>query len=76
MVEVPSIAPQVVPMASARSARRARGSLPFTFSITEGIAFGFISYAALKLAAGRAHEVRALVAFFAVAFLLRALFLT
>jgi AGZA family xanthine/uracil permease-like MFS transporter len=50
--------------------------MPFTFSITEGIAFGFISYAALKLAAGRAHEVRALVAFFAVAFLLRALFLT
>jgi len=27
--------------------------MPFAFSITEGIAFGFISYALLKLVAGR-----------------------
>jgi adenine/guanine/hypoxanthine permease len=31
--------------------------MPFTFSIAEGIAFGFISYAALKLLTGRAREV-------------------
>ena len=32
-------------------------SMPFTFSIAHGIAFGFISYAALKLLCGRASEV-------------------
>ncbi len=32
-------------------------TMPFTFSIAEGIAFGFITYAALKLATGRAREV-------------------
>jgi len=32
-------------------------SMPFTFSIAEGIAFGFISYAVLKLLTGRAREV-------------------
>ncbi|GAB3387872.1 NCS2 family permease [Massilia agri] len=31
--------------------------MPFTFSIAEGIAFGFITYAALKLLTGRAREV-------------------
>jgi AGZA family xanthine/uracil permease-like MFS transporter len=31
--------------------------MPFTFSIAEGIAFGFISYALLKLLTGRAREV-------------------
>lgn len=31
--------------------------MPLTLSITEGIAFGFISYSVLKLAAGRAREV-------------------
>ncbi|MCC2974951.1 NCS2 family permease [Massilia sp. IC2-476] len=31
--------------------------MPFTFSIAEGIAFGFISYAVLKLLTGRAREV-------------------
>ncbi len=31
--------------------------MPFTYSITYGIAFGFISYALLKAAAGRSHEV-------------------
>lgn len=49
--------------------------MPFTFSITEGIAFGFVSYAALKLVAGRAREIHPLVAFFAVLFVLRAVFL-
>ncbi|MEX5746004.1 NCS2 family permease [Massilia sp. X63] len=32
-------------------------AMPFTFSIAEGIAFGFISYAVLKLLTGRAREV-------------------
>ena len=31
--------------------------IPFTYSIAEGIAFGFIAYAALKLATGRARQV-------------------
>jgi AGZA family xanthine/uracil permease-like MFS transporter len=31
--------------------------MPFTFSIASGIGLGFITYAALKLAAGRASEV-------------------
>jgi adenine/guanine/hypoxanthine permease len=32
-------------------------AMPFTFSIAHGIAFGFVSYAAIKLLAGRAREV-------------------
>jgi AGZA family xanthine/uracil permease-like MFS transporter len=36
-------------------------AMPFTFSIAEGIAFGFISYAVLKLLTGRAREVRPVV---------------
>ena len=35
--------------------------MPLTVSITEGIAFGFIAYAGLKLATGRAREVHWLV---------------
>jgi len=35
--------------------------MPLTVSITEGIAFGFIAYAVLKLATGRAREVHPLV---------------
>ncbi|WP_306397685.1 NCS2 family permease [Telluria beijingensis] len=35
--------------------------MPFTYSIAEGIAFGFISYAVLKLLTGRAREVRPVV---------------
>ena len=31
-------------------------AMPFTFSIADGIAFGFISYAAIKVAAGRYRE--------------------
>jgi len=47
----------------------------FSMSITEGIAFGFISYALLKLAAGRFREVHALVYVFAALFILRYAFL-
>ena len=32
-------------------------AMPFTFSIAHGIAFGFISYAAIKLLAGKARQV-------------------
>ncbi|UVW27151.1 NCS2 family permease [Massilia sp. H6] len=32
-------------------------AMPFTFSIAEGIAFGFITYAVLKLLTGRARQV-------------------
>ena len=35
-------------------------TMPFTFSITEGIAFGFIAYALLMLCAGRGREVHPL----------------
>ncbi len=46
-------------------------TMPFGFSITEGIAFGFISYAVLMLAAGRGREVHALLYVFAVLFVIR-----
>jgi AGZA family xanthine/uracil permease-like MFS transporter len=49
--------------------------MPFAFSITEGIAFGFISYALLKLISFRAKEVHALVYLFAALFVLRYVFL-
>ena len=45
--------------------------MPLAVSITDGIAFGFISYAALKLAAGRAGEAHWLVYLFAVLFVIR-----
>jgi AGZA family xanthine/uracil permease-like MFS transporter len=44
---------------------------PLTFSITDGIAFGFISYALLKLVTGRAKEAHWLIYFFAVLFIIR-----
>jgi len=50
--------------------------MPLTFSITEGIAFGFISYAVLKLLSGRAREANAFIYVFAVLFLLRYAFMT
>jgi AGZA family xanthine/uracil permease-like MFS transporter len=50
--------------------------MPFAFSITEGISFGFISYAVLMAAAGRAREVHPLLYFFAALFLLRFALLT
>ena len=45
--------------------------MPLTVSITEGIAFGFIVYAGLKLATGRAREVHWIVYVCAVLFLIR-----
>ncbi len=46
--------------------------MPFSgFSITEGIAFGFISYVFIKMLAGRGKEVHWLIALFALLFLVR-----
>jgi AGZA family xanthine/uracil permease-like MFS transporter len=49
--------------------------MPFAFSITEGIAFGFISYALLKLITRRGREVHGLVYLFAALFVVRYMFL-
>jgi adenine/guanine/hypoxanthine permease len=49
--------------------------MPFAFSITEGIAFGFIAYSLLKLVSGRYREVPALVYIFAALFVARYIFL-
>ncbi|HZP47082.1 MAG TPA: NCS2 family permease [Vicinamibacterales bacterium] len=49
--------------------------MPLTLSITEGIAFGLMSYALLKAAAGRGRDAHPLVYVFAVLFLGRYLFL-
>jgi AGZA family xanthine/uracil permease-like MFS transporter len=49
--------------------------MPLTVSITEGIAFGVIAYALLKLATGRAREVHGLMYAFGVLFVLRYAFL-
>jgi len=45
--------------------------MPLTFSITDGIAFGFISYALLKLVTGRAREAHWLIYAFALLFIVR-----
>ena len=45
--------------------------MPFTYSIAEGIAFGMISYAAVKLLTGKGKEVSGLVYVLALVFLLR-----
>lgn len=45
--------------------------MPFTYSIANGIAFGFISYAALKLLTGRARSVAPIVWVIAAVFVLR-----
>jgi AGZA family xanthine/uracil permease-like MFS transporter len=46
-------------------------TMPLAFSITDGIAFGFITYAILKVATGRARELDPLVYVFAGLFLVR-----
>ncbi|WP_254789465.1 NCS2 family permease [Variovorax sp. OV329] len=45
--------------------------MPFTYSIANGLAFGFISYAAIKLATGRARDVHAMVWIIAAVFLFK-----
>jgi AGZA family xanthine/uracil permease-like MFS transporter len=46
-------------------------AMPFTFSIAEGIAFGFISYAAIKVTTGRHRDVHPAVAILAVLFVVK-----
>lgn len=46
-------------------------SMPLTFSIAHGIAFGFIAYAAIKLLAGRIREISPTMAILAVAFVVK-----
>ncbi len=45
--------------------------IPFTYSIAHGIAFGFITYAALKLATGQARKVKPIVWLIAAIFLFK-----
>jgi AGZA family xanthine/uracil permease-like MFS transporter len=49
--------------------------MPLTFSITEGIAFGFITYTFLKLVTGKIKEVPSLIYIFSILFILRYIFL-
>jgi AGZA family xanthine/uracil permease-like MFS transporter len=50
-------------------------TMPFTFSIAQGVAFGFITYAALKLLTGRVTEVKATVWVIALVFLFKQAYL-
>ena len=49
--------------------------MPFTFSIAHGIAFGFVTYTATKILAGRVRELSPMVAVIAVLFVLKFAFL-
>ncbi|MGE5652624.1 NCS2 family permease [Noviherbaspirillum sp. UKPF54] len=49
--------------------------MPFTYSIANGVAFGFISYAGLKLFTGRAKEVPIIVWIIAAVFVFRYVYL-
>jgi adenine/guanine/hypoxanthine permease len=49
--------------------------MPFTYSIANGVAFGFVSYAGLKLLTGRARQVKAIVWIIAATFLFRFFYL-
>ncbi len=50
-------------------------TMAYTFSITEGIAFGFISYSLLKLVSRRFREVHWIIYLFSLLFILRYIFL-
>ena len=50
-------------------------TMPFTFSIAEGIAFGFISYAAIKVATGRYRDVHPAVGTLAVLFVIKYMYI-
>jgi adenine/guanine/hypoxanthine permease len=49
-------------------------AMPFTYSIANGLAFGFVSYAAIKLLTGRAREVHAATWLVAALFIARFVF--
>jgi adenine/guanine/hypoxanthine permease len=50
--------------------------MPFTYSIANGVAFGFISYAGLKLLTGRARQLKPVVWIIAATFLFRFFYLS
>lgn len=50
--------------------------MPYAYSITEGIAVGFIFYTMLKLLTGKIKQVHPILIIFAVLFILRYIFLT
>ena len=50
-------------------------AMPFTYSIAEGIAFGFITYAALKLTTGRAREVKPVIWVIAALFVFKIVYI-
>jgi AGZA family xanthine/uracil permease-like MFS transporter len=50
-------------------------SMPFTFSIAEGIAFGFISYALIKVVSGRWNDIHPAVGILAVLFVIKYLYI-
>jgi AGZA family xanthine/uracil permease-like MFS transporter len=45
--------------------------MPFTYSIANGLAFGFVSYALIKLLTGRVREVHAATWIVAALFVIR-----
>jgi AGZA family xanthine/uracil permease-like MFS transporter len=45
--------------------------MPLTYSIAHGIAFGFISYAAIKALSGRWRDLNAAVVVLAIAFVVK-----
>jgi AGZA family xanthine/uracil permease-like MFS transporter len=49
--------------------------MPFSFSITEGIALGFISYCVMKLGTGRWREISPCVIVVALMFVLKIVFI-
>ncbi len=50
-------------------------TMPFTFSVAEGISFGFISYVAIKTISGRARDLNAAIVILALAFVVKYIFL-
>jgi AGZA family xanthine/uracil permease-like MFS transporter len=50
-------------------------AMPFTFSIAEGIAFGFIAYTVIKLVAGKFSEIHPAVGILAVLFVIKYVFI-
>jgi len=46
-------------------------AMPFTFSIAEGISFGFISYVGIKIATGRFRDIHPAVGILAVLFVIK-----
>jgi adenine/guanine/hypoxanthine permease len=46
-------------------------AMPLTFSVANGIAFGFVTYAAIKLLAGRFSEARPGIVILAALFIIK-----